>query len=405
MSRDGLLAPVPEQVETTLVRALAVLRAVVATYAVVLNALRWRDFEHPVAGWVVVAGIVAWSVFATWAYDAPHRRGLPLLVADLLVTAVALLSTPYVLSDAMLARHASTMPSFWVMSAVLAWAVLRGWRGGVPAAVAVCLLDVSTRTELTGTTWGNIFLLLLASAIVGYSSVLIREATEARAEAERVAAALAERARLARAVHDGVLQVLTMVQRRGREAGGDAAELGRLAGEQEAALRALVQGDASGRDAGARPDGRVDLAERLGRLASATVTVSGPAEPVLLPSYAAHEVVAVVKACLDNVATHVGPDAPAWVLLEDLGEQVVVSVRDEGDGIAEGRLEQARADGRLGVAESIRGRMADLGGSATLTSAPGQGSEWELSLTPASLTALGPSLTAASLTDGGTHSK
>ena len=34
-----------------------------------------------------------------------------------------------------------------------------------------------------------------------------------------------------------------MVQRRGAEAGGEAAEIGRLAGEQEAALRALVTGD------------------------------------------------------------------------------------------------------------------------------------------------------------------
>ena len=89
------------------------------------------------------------------------------------------------------------------------------------------------RTDPTGTTWGNIFLLLLAAGVVGYCTSLIREATEARAEAERIAAAMAERARLARAVHDGVLQVLTLVQRRGTELGGEAAELGRLAGEQE----------------------------------------------------------------------------------------------------------------------------------------------------------------------------
>ena len=110
------------------------------------------------------------------------------------------------------------------------------------------------RTDPTGTTWGNIFLLLLAAGVVGYSTSLIGEATEARAEAERIAAAMAERARLARAVHDGVLQVLTLVQRRGTELGGEAAELGRLAGEQESALRALVQGNAAATAAaGVRP--------------------------------------------------------------------------------------------------------------------------------------------------------
>ena len=141
--RTGLLDPVQSQVETTLFRALASLRFVVAAYAVVLNALRWREFDHPVAGWLVVGVIVAWTFFAAWAYDAPRRRGLPLLLADFGVTAATLLSTPYVQSDAMLERHASTMPSFWVMAAVLAWAVVKGWPGGIVAAVVMSLLDLT----------------------------------------------------------------------------------------------------------------------------------------------------------------------------------------------------------------------------------------------------------------------
>jgi signal transduction histidine kinase len=374
-ARTGLLDPVSEQVETTLLRALAVLRFVVAAYVVALNAARWREFEHPVAGWAVVGVIVVWTLVATWAYDAPSRRGVPLLVADFGVAAATLLSTPYVQSEAMLQRHASTMPSFWVMAAVLAWAVLRGWRGGLVAAVLMSLLDLSVRSTPNGTTWGNIFLLLLAAGVVGYSTTLIREASEARAEAERIAAGMAERARLARAVHDGVLQVLSLVQRQASALGGDAAELGRLAGEQEVALRALVQGDAS---AGATATGRGDLAETLGRLQSRTVTVSGPAHPVLLDAAVVDELVSVVRACLDNVARHVGPDAPAWVLVEEVGDQVVVSVRDEGPGIGQGRIDQARGEGRLGVAESICGRMRDLGGEARLITAPGQGTEWEL---------------------------
>ena len=76
------------------------------------------------------------------------------------------------------------------------------------------------------------------------------------------------------------------------------------------------------------------------------------------------ELTSVVRACLTTCARHVGDDAPAWVLVEELGDRVVVTVRDEGPGIAPGRLEQARGEGRLGVAESIRGRMRDLGGDA-----------------------------------------
>jgi signal transduction histidine kinase len=377
--RAGLLDPVSGQVETTIFRAVAVLRFVVAGYVVTLNAVRWREFDHPVAGWCVVGGIVAWTFVAAWAYDAPSRRGLPLLVLDVLVAAAALLSTRFVQSDEMLARTASTIPSFWVMAAVLAWAVMRGWPGGIAVAVLISLVDLSVRDIPTGTTWGNIFLLLLAGGVVGYSADLIREATEARAEAERMAAAMAERARLARAVHDGVLQVLSLVQRRATEAGGDAAELARLAGEQEVRLRALVQGTAP-EAAGVSGGGRSDLVDALNLLASRTVTVSVPAGRILLPDQVVHELTAVVRACLDNVTRHVGADAPVWVLLEQVPDGVLVSVRDEGPGIVDGRLEQARGEGRLGVSESIRGRMADLGGTARLTTAPGQGVEWELAL-------------------------
>ncbi len=40
------------------------------------------------------------------------------------------------------------------------------------------------------------------------------------------------------------------------------------------------------------------------------VTVSTPGRPVELPEDVAAELVAAVRACLDNVATHVGRDAP-----------------------------------------------------------------------------------------------
>ena len=118
----------------------------------------------------------------------------------------------------------------------------------------------------------------------------------------------------------------------------------------------------------------------LNALQSRTVTVSAPAGQVVLPSDVVEELVAVVRACLDNVARHVGEEAPAWVLVEDLDGSVVVSVRDEGPGIPDGRLDEACAEGRLGVSESICGRMEDLGGTAKLVSIPGQGTEWELTV-------------------------
>ena len=103
-----------------------------------------------------------------------------------------------------------------------------------------------------------------------------------------------------------------------------------------------------------------------------------PAEPVRLGRSAAQEAALAVRAALDNVRQHCGPSAKAWVLVEDEGDQVTVTIRDDGPGIPAGRLAAAAADGRLGVSQAIRGRLRDLGGSADISSEPGTGTEVRL---------------------------
>lgn len=97
-----------------------------------------------------------------------------------------------------------------------------------------------------------------------------------------------------------------------------------------------------------------------------------------LGRWAATELDAAVGNALDNVVAHAGPGAHAFVFVEDLGDSVLVSVRDDGVGIAAGRVEEAARQGRLGISQSIVGRLASLGGTAELHSEPGAGTEWEL---------------------------
>ena len=68
------------------------------------------------------------------------------------------------------------------------------------------------------------------------------------------------------------------------------------------------------------------------------------------------------------------------MLVEDAPDQVVVTVRDDGCGLAPERLAEAEAQGRLGVAQSIRGRIADLNGTVQITSQSGDGTEVELTV-------------------------
>ena len=126
------------------------------------------------------------------------------------------------------------------------------------------------------------------------------------------------------------------------------------------------------------PAGTLDLRSLLASESSASVEVLTPAEPVLLAGAAAHEITAAVRAALDNVRRHAGPAAKAWVLVDDEGAAVSVTIRDDGAGIPPGRLAEAAADGRLGVSQAIRGRVRDLGGSACIRSDPGAGTEVRL---------------------------
>jgi signal transduction histidine kinase len=357
-------------VEDRLQRANAGLRVVVLADALALTAYRWESFTRPWLAVLTCVVMVAWTTFAIYAFRGPRLRTTGLLVLDLAMAMLAMGVTPFAKTPSFNA----TLPGFWVMGALMAWAI--HWRvlGGLVASAGLALLDLLLRDHWHQSTFGNVFLILIGGPIVGFVCAQLTRLSIERAVAERAAAEATERARLARAVHDGVLQVLALVQRRGRGAGGDLGELARLAGDQERALRSLI------RQQDTLSDGRVggDLAialEELTRTRGATLTV--PGGPVPLPPATVAELTGAVGACLDNVAVHVGEDAPAWVMVQDLGDSVSVTVRDEGPGIPEGRLVEASAAGRLGVSGSIRGRLVDLGGEARLTSSS-FGTEWEL---------------------------
>jgi signal transduction histidine kinase len=359
-------------------RAIAVFRLAALAYVAVLVASHTGEYAHPVAAWLVLAGMAGWTAFTWWAYAVPARRSWPLLLADLLVTAGLELASPWVVGRAALDGKAPTLAVAWLAGPVLTWAVAGGRRRGLVAAVVLGAVEIFVRGRLTQSTTTGVMLMLLAAVAVGHVARLAVEAEQRLQRAVELEAANRERERLARGIHDSVLQVLALVQRRGADLDGEAGELARLAGEQEAALRALVASATAAPRRTAGDGAVVDLRKTLTGYAGTSVSVVTPAEPVALPAEVAGEVGRAVGAALDNVTRHCGAQARAWVLVEDEPAAVTVTVRDDGPGIAAGRLAEARAHGRLGVAQSIRGRIAELGGTVTITSAPGEGTEVEL---------------------------
>ncbi|WP_200206691.1 MacS family sensor histidine kinase [Micromonospora coerulea] len=363
----------PGGLEGPLWRSIAVFRFASLAYVAVLVLRNADRYAHPLAAGGVLLVMLAWSGATAAGYARPAGRRWPLLVADLGVVLAIMLATPWVVGRAALAAGVSTLTVAWLAGPVLAWAVSGGRRRGAVAALVLGGIDLATRERISQSSLTGVILMLLAGVVVGHVARLAVTAEERLQRAVELEAATRERERLARDIHDSVLQVLALVQRRGAQLDGEGGELARLAGEQEAALRALIgrSGDPGDSEGGIR-----DLRDLLDRYATATIAVSAPATGVPLPARVARELAAATGAALDNVARHAG--GRAWVLIEDEGEMVTVSVRDEGPGIPEGRLVEAVAQGRLGVAQSIRGRIADLGGEVRIVSIPGQGTELEL---------------------------
>jgi signal transduction histidine kinase len=363
---------------TPLWRAAQVFRLLSCIYALYFQISVNPDFDHPAIGWLLFAVLIAWSAACAIAYLQGFGRRPAWVLAEIVVVTALMLSTDFIASDQWALDNQSWPTTLWATNATISAAILMGPIPGMLTGVVVMIASTVVKGFINYDLGRNatIVIELAVGLAIGMAAQTARRANAELERATRLAASLEERDRLSRQVHDGAIQVLALVSRRGREIGGETAELAELAGEQERALRRLV----SSADTEPRTGAMVDVGARLRRRASDRVSVSVPAEPVLLDADLADELYAAAANALDNVASHAGPGAVAYVLLEDLGDSVTVSIRDDGAGIADGRLEEAVAEGRVGVAKSIVGRMNWLGGNAKLNTGQGCGTEWELTV-------------------------
>jgi len=175
-----------------------------------------------------------------------------------------------------------------------------------------------------------------------------------------------ERAEVAAHLHDSVLQTLALVQKRA----DDPREVAALARRQERELRAWLNNT--------RPAGTATLA---GALESAAAEVESdhhvPIEVVTVGDAPLDErataLVAATREALVNASKFAGPE-PISLYAEVEDGRAEVFVRDRGPGFDP---EAAPAD-RRGVRDSIIARMQRHGGTATIHSTPGNGTEVEL---------------------------
>lgn len=196
-----------------------------------------------------------------------------------------------------------------------------------------------------------------------------RELGEERAARERAN----ERADIAAHLHDSVLQTLALIQRSADKPG----EVTRLARNQERELREWLYDDRQEEGTSLAADLRSLVAdvenrmsERLGggEAVSVDVVVVGDCPP----NDATRALLQAAREATVNAVVHGRP--PVSVYLEVSDASAEVFIRDRGDGFD---LDAIPHD-RFGVRESILGRVQRRGGTASVRSGPGGGTEVRL---------------------------
>jgi signal transduction histidine kinase len=200
-----------------------------------------------------------------------------------------------------------------------------------------------------------------AAVVIG-TPLLIASLT--RSDRDRVGSAReSERQRFAAHLHDSVLQTLALVQRQAH----DPAAVAQLARRQEHALRAWMAGEtelagetlvSALRDVAAEVEEEEGITVELSTIGDRSLDRAGEA------------LAAAAREALRNAARHAA-GAGIVVFAEISAGEAAVFVRDDGDGFDP----DAVPPERRGIRDAIIGRMAAVGGSATIESAPGEGTE------------------------------
>jgi signal transduction histidine kinase len=214
----------------------------------------------------------------------------------------------------------------------------------------------------------------------GVPQVAKRIASIGRAHrAERQASELeAQRRQGARLLHDTVLASLTLLAHSGVGVKPEALRL--QAGEDARLLRQLRLGTApqlvEATETGTIPVVTAEepvlgttlesVKQRFGRM-GLQVSWHGTGQ-VLLPSDVLDAFLLALAECLENVRRHSGV-TEAHVTITDDATMVRALVTDAGVGFDIADIDEAK----LGFAESVVGRLREVGGNARLFSAPGSG--------------------------------
>jgi signal transduction histidine kinase len=353
------------QVRSLLVGVAAVRWATIVWAGIVL-AVDAADhaFDHFALAVAILFIVAAWSAVTSYlaSTDPARLATWPFLGLDLAAAGSLVIGNAVVYAGA----PEQSFGSAWPLTSVIVVGICRGRTAGLVSGVSLGVLNIVAQGAAgpaRGSTWvaaaGTSVLLGLGGWAAGFVTDRLR-ATELEIAEARI------RERFARSLHDGVLQTLAAVQRR-----SDDHVLVELARDQELELRRYVNGDFAAPD-----DDLLSSLREAARRVERRDGVECEVVVIEVPDLSATVVDALVSAATEaatNAAKHAGATRITWCVDRHPDGGATCSVRDDGAG-----FDPATVTEGVGWTSSIRGRLAEVGGTAELSSTPGAGTEVRL---------------------------
>jgi hypothetical protein len=337
------------------------------------------EMDHPIWAWILVGAALVWTTTATVLLEKNPQalERFPAIGTELAIGMALGIGGGFVYAHTtdpgVAFSSVRTIGFAWPLAGIITAGVVYGPLFGGGAGVLVAaprffapVVNGVPFGDFEGKNWFSLvsttLLYALTGATAGYITVQLKRAQD------EVAAARA-RERVARTLHDGVLQTLAVIERR-----SDDPQLAKMAREQERELREFLFGG----------DGKnpADLGARLraaaGRFEDAfggrVDVVMAPDLPPLDPPRV-EALAGAVGEALTNAGKH-GRAQRVTIFAEPADERfpgVLCTVHDDGRG-----FQPAKAREGVGLSRSLRGRMGEVGGRVHIESRPGAGTEVQL---------------------------
>jgi signal transduction histidine kinase len=357
----------------TLQRVLVVGRWLCWAWMVGIVAFAGAALIHPVVAWLAVGAMLVVALAATGlARTRPEQLRRPSLVAlEAVISLGVAVADGWVFASGHVFTTSQNLATAWplivaVSVGIAAGPVVAGAVGflfGPARLLSAALNDFSefgrrhfVASVATGLFYGA------SGALVGWLVTLLRRSEEEISHRRA-------RDEMARVLHDTVLQTLALVDRR---ASGFDPELAATARQADRDLRAFLFAARSSRDdtLSARIHGQI---ERVRAGSDVAIVVNVLDDGCQLDGRAQDAVARAIGESVANAIEHGRPSRIVVYAETTDAQHVFATVRDDGVG-----FDVDHASRGHGISESIVARMEAIGGRATISSSPGQGTEVSL---------------------------